>query len=347
MSSLIDHDDPILITGSNGFIGCKLVETLLDRGYSNLRCFVRPSSNVDRLRELLSRHSESQVEVTQGNLLAEEDCVRACRDARVIYHLAAGIDKAFAGAFMNSVVTTRNLLDAAVDGGQLRRFVNVSSFAVYSARGLSRGALLDESCAVEDPPYARGDAYAYAKIKQDALVLEYARKRQLPHVILRPGAVYGPGKHALTGRVGIDTFGVYMHMGGSNQLPLSYVDNCADAIFLAGITPGVDGEIFNIVDDDLPRSIDFLRLYKKHVRDFFSLRMPAPLSYLMCMAWEKYSIWSEGQLPPVFNRIRWSAEWQGNRYSNEKLKRLLGWEPTVPFEEAMRRYCEFQRSAVS
>ena len=37
--------DCILVTGSNGFIGSKVVEKLLEYGFANLRCFVRPSSN--------------------------------------------------------------------------------------------------------------------------------------------------------------------------------------------------------------------------------------------------------------------------------------------------------------
>ena len=69
---------------------------------------------------------------------------------------------------------------------------------------------------------------------------------------MRPGAVYGPGKSQLTGRIGIDTFGVFLHLGGSNQIPFTYVDNCAEAIILAGLVQGVDGEVFNVVDDESP-----------------------------------------------------------------------------------------------
>src|SRR5438034_7409541 len=35
--------DCILVTGSNGFIGSKVVQELLEYGVGNLRCFVRPS----------------------------------------------------------------------------------------------------------------------------------------------------------------------------------------------------------------------------------------------------------------------------------------------------------------
>jgi len=341
--SIIQRDELVLITGSNGFIGCKVVETLLESGYTYLRCFVRPTASLKRLNEVLNRHPGARVEITRGNLLSREDCSQAARDVRVMYHLAAGFDKSYASAFMNSVLTTRNLLDAALRQNVLRRFVNVSSFAVYSGAGLKRGAVLDESCEIETPSYGRYEAYAYAKIKQEELVLEYSRKTGISYVILRPGAVYGPGKAGITGRVGIDTFGVYLHMGGSKRIPFTYVDNCASAIVLAGLKPGVDGEIFNVVDDESPRSRKFLRLYKKNVKSFLSIPVPYPLAYALCALWEKYSNWSEGQLPPVFNRSRCAAEWKGHRYSNEKLKRLLGWSPKVGFEEASQNFFKYLR----
>lgn len=341
---LITSDQCVLITGSNGFIGSKVVETLLERGFSNLRCFVRSSGKIQNLEKILAAYPNAHVEIVKGNLLDREDCERAVKDASVIYHLAAGIDKSFAGSFMNSVLTTRNLLDAVVRERSLKRFVNVSSLTVYSNQNLKRGALLDESCEIENPPYRRGDAYAYGKIKQDELVTMYARQHSLGCVIVRPGAVYGPGKKSITGRVGIDTFGIYLHLGGAIRVPLSYIDNCADAIVLAGLTPGIDGEVFNIVDDNLPRSRTFLRLYKKNVRRFFSIRVPYPVAYCLCAFWEKYSGWSQGQIPAVFNRSRCSAEWKGNRYSNKKLKKLLGWSPKVSFEEASHRYFQYQRT---
>ena len=82
----------------------------------------------------------------------------------------------------------------------------------------------------------------------------------------RPGAVYGPGKAGITGRVGVGTFGIFLHLGAGNPIPLSYVDNCAEAIVLAGLVKGLDGEVFNVVDDDLPSSRRFLRLYKEQVK---------------------------------------------------------------------------------
>lgn len=328
----------VLVTGAAGFIGQRVVSALLDRGFSQVRCLVRPSSQLSRLRQVIDSHpAGAGLELVTGDLLSRADCGRIADGVEVIYHLAAGVEKSFAGAFMNSALATRNLLEAFRDRGRWRRFVNVSSFAAYSNLRIPRGALLDESCPIERHSQERGDAYGFGKIKQDDLVIEFCARTNLPYVILRPGSVFGPGKAALTGRVGIDTFGIFLHLGGRNRIPLTYVDNCAEAIVLAGLAAGVDGEVFNVVDDDLPTSRDLLKAYQSR-RRMKALPVPYWLTKLMCTVWEAYSRTSKGQLPPVFNRRRCVAEWGGNSYSNRRLKERLGWKPRVPMDEALQAY---------
>jgi nucleoside-diphosphate-sugar epimerase len=218
--------------------------------------------------------------------------------------------------------------------------VNVSSFAVYSNRTLARGAVLDESAPLEDAFQERFDAYGYGKLKQEEVVRQYGRTHGLRYVILRPGTVFGPGKKDLTGRIGVSTFGFFIHVGGSNALPLTYVDNCADAIVLAGTAPGAEGGTFNVVDDDTLTSAQFLRAYKRSVPRFFSLRLPYTAAYALCAMWEDYSKFSKGQLPPAFNRRRCMAEWKGNRFPNAAIRAGLGWAPRVPLVEAMKEYCK-------
>jgi nucleoside-diphosphate-sugar epimerase len=318
------------------------VESLLRLGFRNLRCLVRPSSTPAKLEALVRLcRQNGHLDVIRGDLLSREDCHKAVQDIRVIYHLAAARgEKSVAEAFLNSVVTTRNLLDAALAGKCLRRFVNLSSFSVYTNKGKSKGKLLDETCPMEAHPEHRGDAYSFAKVKQDEIVMEYGRNFGIPYVIVRPGVVYGPGNEAIHGRVGIGTFGIFLHLGGSNPIPLTYVENCADAIVLAGLKPGVEGEVFNVVDDDLPSSRRFLSLYKSNVRRFKSLYVPHALSYLMCRLWENYAVWSENQLPPIYNQLVWHAYWKKAQYSNAKVKSRLGWSPRVSFSEALRRHFE-------
>jgi len=343
---IISDNELVLITGANGFIGTKVLESLLTLGMRHIRCFVRPAGNMKKIEKIINDwEGKAYIEIAKGNLLSREDCGAAVDSVSVVYHLAAGRgEKSYPNAYLNSVVTTRNLLDAILENKRFKRFVHVSSFTVYSNRKLRHGDLLDETCEVAERPELRGEAYCYAKAKQELLILEYYKKHKIPYVILRPGVVYGPGNRSITGRVGIDTFGIFLHLGGSNIIPLTYVDNCAEAIVLAGIKNGIDNEVLNIVDDDLPNSREFLRMYKKGVRHFQSVYIPKFVSYLLCYLWEKYSEWSQGQLPPVFNRMRWSNDWKGNTYSNKKLKKLLGWSPKVPLEEGARQYFEFCRT---
>ena len=335
---IISATDRILVTGSNGFIGAKVVEILLEYGFGNLRCFVRPSSKLDRLKSVLAQYPGGRTaEIVSGDLLSRDDCRQAAAGVAVIYHLAAGMEKSFAGAFMNSALATRNLIEAFLELGRPTRFVNVSSFAVYSNLKMERHALLDETCPLEDAPQERHDAYGFGKLQQEKIVRQYGEKNGLPFVILRPGAVYGPGKPDLSGRVGINTFGFFIHLGGGNELPLTYVDNCAEAITLAALQPGVDGETFNVVDDEILTSREFLAA-RKSVKPFFSIWIPYPLAYLGSVLWENYSKKSGGQLPPVFNRRRCAAEWQGNRYTNKKLRERLGWKQKVPLAEALKSF---------
>ncbi|MGB2677977.1 MAG: NAD(P)-dependent oxidoreductase [Candidatus Acidiferrum sp.] len=348
-SLIVCPKDRILVTGAAGFIGYRVVNSLLELGFRNLRCLTRPFSKMDGLHKVLRSHQDSaQVEIMTGNLLSPQDCAGATQGVTVVFHLAAGRgEKSFPDAFMNSVVTTRNLLDACVTQGTLRRFVNMSSFAVYKNEGNPQWRLLDESAPVEEHPESRGNAYCFAKTEQDKLVMEYARRFRIPYVFIRPGWVYGPGNPGIHGRVGIGTFGIFLHLGGGNTMPLTYVDNCAEATVLAGLTKDIDGEVFNIVDDNLPSSRQFLRLYKRNVRQFRSIYVPHGVSYVLCRIWEWYSKWSKGQLPPAYNRKLWHASWKKTRYSNAKLKSRVGWQPSVPTSEGLRLHFESCRTGAS
>src|SRR6185312_2390769 len=87
---ILAPDDLILVTGAAGFIGRRVVHALLSRGYTNLRCLVRFSSRTGELEHVLADYGSSNVEIMRGNLLSAQDCTAAVRDAKVVYHVAAG-----------------------------------------------------------------------------------------------------------------------------------------------------------------------------------------------------------------------------------------------------------------
>ncbi|MGB8953590.1 MAG: NAD(P)-dependent oxidoreductase [Candidatus Aminicenantales bacterium] len=342
-SFIIDPEETILVTGANGFVGSRAVRTLLAYGFKRVRCLTRPTSKSKNLEDIAKEFGGASLEIVKGNLLSRDMCQVAAEGVSVIYHLAAGVEKSFSGCFLNSVVTTRNLLDAVIKEQSLKRFVNTSSIAVYSNERIPRGGLLDESCDVETKLADRYEPYTYGKAKQDEIVLEYAQKHNLPYVIVRPSVVFGPGKAKITDRIGTAAFGVFLHLGLNNRIPLTYVDNCAEAIVLAGLRKGIEGQVFNIFDDDLPTSREFLRSYKRNVRRFLSIPVPYRVWFSFCCLWEKYSKWSDGQLPPVFNRRGCAVYWKGNRYSNRKAKDLLGWRPRITMREGLQRFFDYMR----
>src|SRR5690242_4526998 len=88
---LISADDWILVTGASGFIGARVVANLLERGFTRLRCFARPTSSTAELERLRSSYQgRAKLELLKGNLLRREDCMAAAKDVAVIFHLAAG-----------------------------------------------------------------------------------------------------------------------------------------------------------------------------------------------------------------------------------------------------------------
>lgn len=193
---IAEKNEKILVTGASGFIGCHVVEVLLKQGFNSIRCLVRETSDTARLEVIISNNNTNgQIEIIRGNLLSSECCSAIVKDVSVVYHLAAAMGtKIFSEAYLHSVVTTKNLLEASIKQKSLKRFVNVSSFIVYSGPRGRRKNILDELSPVEKEPEKRAQAYCYGKVKQDEIVIYYGDKYGLPYVIVRPGTVYGPGK---------------------------------------------------------------------------------------------------------------------------------------------------------
>jgi len=78
-----------------------------------LRCFVRPCSQLARLEKALSQFDDGEnVELVTRDLLSRQDCRKAAEGVSMIYHLAAEMEKSFAGAFMNSALATLNVIYA-------------------------------------------------------------------------------------------------------------------------------------------------------------------------------------------------------------------------------------------
>ena len=178
----------VLVTGSNGFIGSHLCQTLLENGHE-VRAFHRSSSNLRLLQDL-------PVEHVIGDLTQPDTIKNAVEGIEAIFHTAALLGpRAEAGAmYAVTVEGTRVLLSAAETAG-VKRVVYTSSAAALGIpetppNGRQQVVLLDENHSwnlrPEDWPYAYSKYLAEREVQK-------AVARGLDVVIVNPTYVLGAG----------------------------------------------------------------------------------------------------------------------------------------------------------
>lgn len=327
-----------LVTGGTGFLGKQVVRGLLARGLS-VRCLVRPKSDTDSLLAAVEPAALDRLEFVRGNLNRPEACVSAAAGCDAVYHLAAEMRGATASLFLGNVVASRSLFTAC-EAAKVRRFVLVSSLAVYGTSKLRKWDTLDETVPLDTEPHRR-DAYTHSKVAQEHAAWEAYRDGRLPLTVVRPGVIYGPGRDCITGRVGVRLGNLLVQMGRNQPLPYTFVGNCADAVCLAGLASGVEGQAFNVVDDSPPTSGELYRAHKRAVGGLRRFPVPGwainPLSRLC----EWYHRWSRGQLPAVLTPYKSASMWKPLYYSNQRAKDRLGWVPAVDFKQGLRQTFEW------
>ena len=322
----------ILVTGASGFLGRAVVERLCARKIPRVRYFVRPRSDRSRLDELQLEYPTCKLECVVGNLTSPADCRRALDGITIVYHLAAQMVGAPASFFLNTVVASNRIIEAMRESWP-RRVVLVSSLAVYGPMNGPLGAVLDESTPLESCPQKR-DVYSQSKLWQESLFQKALAENGYELVVLRPGIIYGQGGQEFSPRMGMKIGSWLWRFGRNNLLPLTYVQNCAEATAMAGLEHRATG-CYNVIDDDLPTASEYLNEYRARVRDIRSIWIPWWLTQSLSKVVETYSNFSNGQLPPVLTPYKSAVLWRGSRFDNRKLK-SLGWRQIVPTAEALQ-----------
>jgi nucleoside-diphosphate-sugar epimerase len=325
------------VTGAAGFLGRELVRSLIRQGFGagGIRCLVRPGTSRERLPFPEAAAAGVPLELAPCRLEDPAALRQALSGVRVVYHAAAA-KKGPPSALVQAAVDGSEGIFRAALQARVERVVLVSSFGVMGVAGLPRGALVDEDAPLEAAPEAR-DAYSFAKQRQEALAWRFAREEGLPLAVVRPGFVFGPGQEILGTRIGLPLFGLFLHLGGRNLVPLTYVENCADAVVLAGTAHAALGRALCIVDDDLPTSAALLRRYRREVAPLRAVPVPYPLLRQLSRVNAWYSARTDGHLPAMFTPYKVDSMWKRQRYSNARAKAALGWAPRVPMSEALDR----------
>ncbi|MFH1754240.1 MAG: NAD(P)-dependent oxidoreductase [Candidatus Latescibacterota bacterium] len=330
----------ILVTGSNGFLGSALVRRLLIHGERDIRCLVRPGNDTSHLESMKNEYEDALLEICMGSLTSQGDAAACLRDVDIVYHLAATMKGSPAEIFLNTVVSSKNLLENVSE--RMQKLVLISSFAVYGVADLPAGSIIDENTPLEAHPEWR-DVYSHAKWRQEKLFRDYQAKRNFPMTVIRPGVVYGPGGGSMSARVGLSLFGLFLHMGDGNLIPLTYVDNCAEAIVIAGMSQQASGETYNVHDDDLPTARYYLKQYRKNVQKIKYLPVHYSITHFMSKIVKKYHRSSKGQMPAIFTPYKTANLWKGHRFTNAKIK-SIGWKQIVSTEEGMERAFAYLKS---
>ncbi|MDU8910818.1 NAD(P)-dependent oxidoreductase [Aestuariicoccus sp. MJ-SS9] len=309
----------ILITGAAGFVGRACVAEARRRGLK--------VTAVIRGPEPAEWVGDAGIAVLKADLADT-----ACRDhlgeavagADAIIHAAAHLGDQSTRHGADTVGATENLL--AVRGAA--RLVLVSSITVYDTMRLSPGDALTEESPLEDPDHAR-DPYTAAKLRQEAL----CRASGAPLWILRPGAIYGPGRtwHALGG---VSAGPLHVAITSDGELPLCHVDHVAQAHLTAACTDPGGIRALNVIDDDLPTRGQFLAAHRR-ITGWPGLSVPIPYPVWLTLARLLKPLGD--RLPGLLREPVLRARLMPLRYPNVALRAALGGGDTAPFEELLER----------
>ena len=307
----------VLVTGAGGFIASHLVERLVSEG-AQVRVFVRYNSRNDvGMLKLIPADVFSQLEVKYGDLRDVEAVRNAVKSMDTVFHLGALI--AIPYSYVNprevfdvNVMGTMNVMMAARDF-DVRRVVHTSTSEVY---GTAQYVPIDEA-----HPLQGQSPYSASKIGADKIAESFYRSFEVPVVTLRPFNTYGPRQSA---RAVIPT--IITQALTSDEVKLGSLEPSRDFTFVVDTANGflrvaeadnVAGEEINLGNDNTIRIGNLVEkicgIIGKNPKVVLDAQRIRPSKS------EVMKLWA----------------------SNEKAKRMIGWEPRISLDEGLRATIEW------
>lgn len=297
-----------LVTGGAGFIGSHLTEALRSRGDE-----VRVVDNLST-GKLANLAHVSGVEFVNGDV-ADLDVARAAvTDIDFVLHQAAmpSVPRSVKDPLTSNrtnVDGTLNILVAARDAG-VKRVVFAGSSSVY---GSTPGLPKDEAM-----PTAPMSPYALQKLAGELYCQMFYRLYGLETVVTRYFNVFGPRQDPGSPYSGVISLFVTalsagkrptVHGDGGQTRDFTYVANVVDGVLKAVAAPGVAGEVFNLATNHRVSLLDLLETLAREMGVTAA---------------------------PEFGDAR-TGDVRDSLADIGKARRLLGYEPVVPFAEGLRR----------
>ena len=310
----------VLVTGAAGFVGSHLVERLLAEGVcvvglDNFDPYYGPEQKVANLSRF---RDDPRFTFVEADLRAENTLAAAFEAGEIaaVVHLAAragvraSVD-AVREYFEINLTGTLNLLEAMRSRG-IGQFVFASSSSVYAD---SEVPFREEMAA--DRPL---QPYAASKRAAEMLAHTYAHLHGFHVTVTRLFSAYGPrlrpdlAIHKFARRI-VRGEPIQIYGDGSAERDLTYVADIVDGLVAALCRPFR----FEIVNLGNSRTVSLAAV------------IDALEAHLGAKAIREYG-------PPNPSDLRIT-------YADiSKAERLLGYRPRVPFEEGIRRFCEWFRS---
>lgn len=304
-----------LVTGGAGFIGSNIVHALVARGE---RVRVLDNFSTGSWANLAS--VRDRIEVIEGDIRDPETLRLALRGVEYVSHQAAlrsvprSVDDPLSTDSVNTHGTLQ-LLVAARDCG-VKRVVYASSSSVYGD-----SLLLPKE---ESQTPAPVSPYAVSKLAGEHYCRTFTRLYGLETVSLRYFNVFGPrqspeSKYAavvpLFIRAALRGEPLVIHGDGEQSRDFTYIDNVVQANLLACSQPNVAGEVFNIACNERHSVREIARIVERLVGKAVTCQ----------------------HTPPRAGDVRHTLA------SIAKAQQMLGYTPTVSFEEGMKRTVEWLR----
>jgi len=311
----------VLITGIAGMIGSHLLDALMDKNYEIIGIDNLSFGKMENIQKHLSvdRFKFYNVDVVDFETLKI-----LSKDVDTIAHLAAVKKISEAESSMATLKVnewgTRNVLEAARMWGCKVVFASTSD--VY---GMSPDIpFREDGDLLLGPSMIKRWSYAVSKLYCEQMAYAYYLDYSVPIVILRYFGGFSPrssfswsgGHIPIFVNAVLNDQDVPIHGDGTQSRSMAYVDDIVEGTVLAMESEKAIGEIVNIGNDEEMTVIDAARLIHKVADTGKELK----LKYI--------------KMEEIFGKYKDIVR---RKPDLTKAKKLLGYEPKISMEEAIRR----------